>query len=230
MLKPRKKITRKELKKDPLMETLYRLRHWWLENKKPLSRYGSLGLIILILAVIVFRWRASQDEKAAALTGVAFVEFGRGNYNTVIAQLSAHVEEYSGLKSFSNGLYILARSELFAGDTAMAEAHYLLYLDDYGKDQLLASGAQAGLGIIAEGRGLYSEAADWFNKANRTAPTNTLMIQYAIYAGRNFILAEQPEEALELLQPILEQDDLNFQVRSEIQSLVASARIKAGKG
>ena len=137
MLKPRKKITRKELKRDPLMEALYRLRHWWLEHKKPVSRLGSIGLIVIILAVLVFRWRASQNEKAAALTGMAFVEFGRDNYHSVIAQLSPYVEEYSGLKSFGNGLFLLARSELFVGDSTRAEEHYHLYLDEYGNDPLL---------------------------------------------------------------------------------------------
>jgi len=229
MLKPRKKITRKELKRDPLMEALYRLRQWWMDHRARVSRYGGLTVVLLVLVVLVTRWRASQNEKATAEVGKAFVEFARGNYNTVIAQLSPLVDEYSGLKSFGNGLYLLARSELFVGDTTGAEEHYQRYLDDYGRDPLLKSGAQAGLGIIAEGSGNHPVAADFFKKASRSAPTASLRQQYAIYAGRNYVLSQMPEEALETLQPLLEEEELDFQARSEVQSLVASAEVMRGK-
>lgn len=224
MLKPRKKITRKELKRDPLMEALYRLRHWWLEHRTRISRYGGVGLVVVVLVFLVFRWRASQNEQAAAVVGIAFVEYGQGNYSTVITLLNAQVEEYSGLKSFGNGLYLLARSELFVGDTTGAEEHYRRYLDDYGNDPLIKAGALTGLGIIAEGRRHYSDAAELFKKANRSAPTASLKQQYAIYAARNYILSKQPAEALDLLQPILDSDELDFQKRSEVQALVASAK------
>jgi len=229
MLKPRKKITRKELKRDPLMETLYRMRHWWLQHRTKVSRYGGVGLVVVVLVFLVFRWRASQNEKAAAVVGMAFVEYGQGNYSTVIALLSAHVDEYSGLKSFGNGLYLLARSELFVGDTTGAEEHYRLYLDEnYGDDPLIKAGALTGLGIIAEGRGQYRDAAELFKKANQSAPTASLKQQYAIYAGRNYILSEQPAEALDIRQPILDSDGLDFQKRSEVQALVASAKALSG--
>lgn len=228
MLKPRKKITRKELKRDPLMEALYRLRHFWLENRTRISRYGSISLVVIILVFLVVRWRASQNEKAAAVVGQAFVEYGQGNYSAVIALLSAHVDEYSGFKAFGNGLYLLARSELFLGDTTGAEEHYRHYIDDYGNDPLLKAGALAGLGIIAEGRWQYQDAADLFLRANQSAPTASLKQQYAIYAGRNYILSGQPEEALEILKPILQEGELDFQIRSEVQALVSSAEALEG--
>jgi tetratricopeptide (TPR) repeat protein len=230
MLKPRKKITRKELKRDPLLEVLYTLRHWWVANKKAVSRYGGLALIIVILSVLVIRWRATQNEKAAAVAGIAHIEFSNGNYNAVIATLGDVVEEYSGLKSFGHGLYLLARSEFFVQDTLNAEIHYRLYLDDYGKDPLLKSGAYAALGLIAEGRGNYSESAELFRKAGQSAPTTKLAYQYSIYAGRNYLLASQPAEALTILQPLLADEELDYQVSSEIQELIATARYLTEEG
>jgi tetratricopeptide (TPR) repeat protein len=224
MLKPRKKITRKELKRDPLLEVLYTLRHWWVANKKGVSRYGGLVFIIVILSVLVIRWRATQNEKAAAVAGIAHIEFSNGNYNTVIATLGDVVEDYSGLKSFGHGLYLLARSELYVQDTSNAVVHYQLYLDEYGKDPLLKSGAYAALGLIAEGRGNYSESAELFRKAGQSAATTNLAYQYSIYAGRNYLLASQPKKALTILQPLLADKELDYQVSSEIQELIATAR------
>ena len=230
MLNPRKKITRKELKRDPLMDILYRLRHGWLKYQAKISRFGGMALVIVILGGLVMRWRTTQDGKAAAVVGMAFVEFGQGNYHTVIAQLNNYADEYSGLKSFGNGLYLLARSELFVGDTLGAEQHYRQYLDDYGSDPLITAGALAGLGIIAEGRGAYLEAAEQFKKANRSAPTADFKHRYAVYAGRNYFLADRPEATLEILRPLLDEKALDFQTTNDVQALVASAEAKIRQG
>lgn len=223
MLKPRKKITRKELKRDPLMEFVYRARQTWMEYRSVLSRYVGLVLVVVVLAVLVLRWRGGQDEKAASVVGIAFIEFAQGNYHTVIAQLNGSVEEYSGLKSFGNGLFILARSELMVGDTIGAERHFRRYIDDYGKDRMITAGALAGLGIIIEGRKGYQEAAELYLRASKLAPTAGIGQRYAVFAGRDFILADQPQDALKVLKPLLEAGGLDFRTKSEIQGLVASA-------
>ena len=224
MLKPPKTITRKQLKRDPLIETLYRLRQWWLARSARISRFGGIALIVVVLAVLVTRWRGSQDAKAASVVGISFVEYSRGNYNTVIAQLNPYVEEYRGLSSFGSGLYLLARSELHAGDSAGAEEHFQTYLDEYGGDPLLKSSSLAGLGIIAEGGGRYSEAGELLRKASRAAPTPSLQQRFAVLAARNLLLAGVPGEALELLEPLLEDADLEFRARGDILGLVASAK------
>lgn len=223
MLKPPKTITRKELKRDPLMEALYRLRKWWLAHRGPVSRYGWIALLVIVMTLLITRWRGAENARAAAAVGVSFVEYSRGNYNTVIAQLSPHVEEYRGFKSFAHGLYLLARSELAVGDSSQAEEHYRLYLEEYGRDPLEKAGALGGLGVIIEGRGGHEEAAELFREASSSAPTVSLKHRYAIYAGRNLVLAHLPSEALEVLRPILNDENVDFPTRREIMSLVAHA-------
>ena len=228
MLKPPKTITRKELKRDPLMELLYKLRQFWLANRTRIIRYGGGGVALLVIVVVGMLdpppWRAGQNDRASAAVGISFVEYSRGNYNTVIAQLSPYVEEYRGLKSFADGLFLLARSELHVGDSTGAETHFRLYLDEYGSDPLGKSGALAALGVIVEGRGNYAEASDLFERASRSAPTASLQWQYAVYAGRDLLLAELPAEALKLLEPLLDEEGLGFRQRNEVLSLVSTAR------
>ena len=222
MLKAQKRITRKELKHDPLMDTLYRLRGGWRAHKRRLSRYGGIALVLVVVSVVVRRCQSAQDEKAAAAVGIAFVEYGQGNYHTVIAQLDPRVEEYSGLKSFGTGLYLLARSELMVSDTIGAEIHYRLYLDEYGKDPLVKAGSLAGLGVIAEGREDYEAAAQLFSEASGHSPTASLRRRYAIFSGHNFLLSHEPHRALAILRPLLE-EELDFQTGNEVGELVSAA-------
>jgi len=52
--------------------------------------------------------------------GISFIEYSRGNYNTVIAQLSSYVEEYRGFKSFGDGGgKSMCRQAFSAGDNKL---------------------------------------------------------------------------------------------------------------
>lgn len=223
MLKPRKKITRAELKRDPLMETVYNIRHFWSAHQRRLNRY-TVGLLIMIVLILVFgRWRSAKNDQAATVAGIATMDFGQGRYGEVINQVTQNLEEFGGLPAFGDAVFILARAELLSGDSLLARQHFQLFLDDYGANAVLTSGAWTGLAVIAEGRGQFAEAGKQYHKAYRKAPTRSLRRSNAIFAGRCFILAGRPAEALKLLRPLLEEDDLDLQTSNRAHALASRA-------
>lgn len=228
MLRQQKKITKKELKRDPLLEKVHDLRMWWRGNSAAVNKYGSIALVVAVLSILVINWRANEDQKAAGVAGVAILEYGAKNYASVIDKLAPVVEEYSGLKSFGNGLYILAHSEYLTGDTAAAEEHYKRYLDDYNDDDMLVAAANIAIATILEANGDLEGAAIRYRKAAKIASSTSLKHQYTIYAGRAYLLLNQHSEAIKLLEEILQDENLSFQLRNEAQSLLASAQVKAG--
>ncbi len=67
MLKPQKKISRREIKEDKLVTTYFEARKWIEENTKIVT-YIVGGIVALI--VIGFLWsknRADSNEKATAM-------------------------------------------------------------------------------------------------------------------------------------------------------------------
>lgn len=232
MQKQRKKFTRKELKRDPLMEYIYQIRQYWIRYKTAATRYGGAALIILVISLLVSNWRTGQDQDAAAVVGIAFAEYSQQNYDAVVEQLARHVENYGGLPSFGPGLFILAQSELLLGDTSNGEAHLQQYLADYSADALLRSGAAGSLGTILENRGEYAEASKQFSKAAKYADTESLRNRYILSTARNYVLAGQDAAAVELIQPMIDNDEVSFPIRNEFQNLVSFAKekIKRGEG
>lgn len=232
MQKQRKKFTRKELKRDPLMEYIYQIRQYWIRYKTSATRYGGAALIILAISLLIGNWRQGQDQDAAAVVGIAFAEYAHQNYEAVVEQLERHVENYSGLPSFGNGLFILAQSELWLGDTTDGEAHLRQYLDDYSADALLNSGASGTLGTILENRGEYTEAFKQFSKAAKHADTKDMRNRYILSTARNYVLAGQGSIALEMIQPMIDNDEVDFPIRNEFQNLISFAKekIKRGEG
>jgi tetratricopeptide (TPR) repeat protein len=232
MQKQRKRFTRKELKRDPLMEIIYRARQLWNQYRTAAIRYGGIALAIIVISLLVSRWRTGQDQDAAAVVGIAFVEYSHQNYDSVVEQLSPHVDNYSGLPSFGGGLFILARSEFTLGDTSIAEAHFQQYLKDYSDDDLLRSGAHGSLGTILENRGDYAEASEHYSKASKSSDSKTLRNRYILATARSYVSAGMEAEAVALIQPLIDNDEIDFPILNEFQSLVtfAKERIKRDAG
>ncbi|MFC1480671.1 tetratricopeptide repeat protein [Candidatus Neomarinimicrobiota bacterium] len=232
MQKQRKRFTRKELKRDPLMEYIYQARQLWNQYRVVATRYGGIALAIIVITILVSRWRSGQDQDAAAVVGIAFVEYSHQNFDSVVEQLSPHVENYSGLPSFGGGLYILARSELAVGDTGNAEAYFRQYLKDYSDDDLLRSGAYGGLGTILENRGDYIEASNLFSKASKYSTSKSLRYRYILSTARNYVLAGREADALKLIQPLIDNEEVDLPIRNEFQILAtfAKEKIKRSEG
>ncbi len=232
MQKQRKKFTRKELRRDPLMEYIYQARQLWNKYRTGATRYGGIALAIIVITILVNNWRGGQDQDAAAVVGIAFVEYSHQNYDAVIEQLSRHVENYSGLPAFGNGLYILARSELTLGDTSSAETHMRQYLKDYSGDDLLLAGGHSSLGAILENRGEYEAAAKQFSKAVKYSASKALRNRNILSTARNYLAVGRAADVVELIQPIIDNDGVDFPIRNEFQNIVtfAKEKIKRGEG
>ncbi len=232
MQKQRKRFTRKELKRDPLMEIIYQARQLWNQYRAVAIRYGSIALVLIFITILVNRWRSGQDQDAAAVVGIAFIEYSHENYDAVVEQLSRHVENYSGLPSFGNGLFILARAELTLGDTSIAEEHFRQYLKNYSGDDLLRSGANGSLGTILENRGNYTEASNYFSKASRYSDSKSLKARYILSTARNYVLAGREADAVNLIQPLIDNAEVDFPIRNEYLNLVTFAKeqLKRGEG
>ena len=226
MLKPCKKITRAELKRDPLMEAVYNIKQFWTAHQRRLNRYGSGLLIVIVLTLIVGRWRSGKNDEAATVAGIATMDFGQGRYGEVINQVTLSLDEFGGLPAFGDAVFLLARAELLSGDSLLARQHFQLFLDDYGSNEFLTSGAWTGLGVIAEGLGQFAEAGKQYQKAYRKAPTRSLRRSNAIFAGRCFILAGQPAEALKLLRPLLGEENLDLQTSNQAHALMSRAEVE----
>ena len=229
MLIPRKKITRAELKRDPLMEAVYNTRQFGIEHRARIIKYGGGGLILLTAILIGLYLNGLHNEKAAAVSGMVAIDFSQLQYTRVIDRVPSKMEEFGGLPAFGPAVYFLARSELIVSDTLRAEEHFTLYIDDYGDDRVLRAGAYTGLGIIADSRGLHAQAGDFYRRASQAAETDFLRHSNAVHAGRSFILANEPKKAVKILRPLLDNEQFNRQLQGEAAAIIAQAEVVLGR-
>jgi len=207
MLKPKKKITKKDLKEDKLVSTYFKTTEFFYQNKKYIS-WGITGLIVLVIAgVIYFNNRAANEEKATTALGEILRYYDKGEYQTAIngvpeknvVGLKEIADEYGGTHSGDLAKFFLANCYYLQGNYDEA----LKYFDDFGGNFApMRASAVAGAASCYEAKGDNKRAAEYFERAASIVRDSQLSPEYLRNAARDYALTGKKERAIELLKKL----------------------------
>ena len=127
MLKPKRKITRDQIKNDSFVETIFDIRSYVMDNSKLLSRIGG-GFVVLLL-IIVFLGQSSKNNKREAefLLTQSNVYLDNGDSQNAKIILQELVDEYGNTESGRLGGYHLAQLYLKNNEKESALSLLLKY-------------------------------------------------------------------------------------------------------
>ena len=129
MLKPRRKIIKKELKKDPYIEFLAKAKNNVDKNRTLYMRW-ALGVVTVIVAVAFFSNNLQKSKDAAAESlGKALVTLASGDVDNATLQFEFVADEYDNNESGNLAKYYLARSH-FNDKDYLAASSYLNEIAD----------------------------------------------------------------------------------------------------
>lgn len=204
MLKPRKRITKKELKQDQLITTYVKATEFFRNNRKLVS--GTItGLVIGVIVVIAYlNNRNSDNLKAATELSQVLNLFNGGAYQMAIngdptrniTGLKSIVDNYGSSETGEQAKIYLADCYYYIGSYDEA----LKYFKNYdGSDKLLEASADAGIAEVYEIRGDHEKSAEYFDRAASRDSKSFLTPQYLIGAARNYIKIGKKDRAADLL-------------------------------
>lgn len=226
MVKPQRRITKKELKQDEFLEFLYKGEQFVRKNAKVLSYIGGGILLVVIVASMMYNSRQNAETAAAAAVGAAQTAFDQGNYAEVISQLEPVIETYAGTNSAGVAVFYIGSAYYRQGDHGQAKQYFEKYFNEYDEDPMLGASAQASLGAIAAEEGNYGEAAARYREAMRRAPYKFMMHRYSLDAARYTFESGEYEKAKTLLANLLDTDDLKSGVESEAKELLKTIEVE----
>jgi tetratricopeptide (TPR) repeat protein len=207
MLAKKKKLTKKEIKQDRLVEMYYKSQSFFEEHKNRIFMYAGV-LAIVILAVIWFiNQRAETNETAGIeLSRVmelydsgSFLEAIEGRQGTDIIGLKRIVDEYGSTENGETAKIYLANSYSMLGKTEEAYKYYKDYNGSIDMYKATSFAGQASYHAVNEE---YDEAANLYNRAAMVSKENVQRPEYLLQAAINYINAGNQSEAKELLQII----------------------------
>jgi TolA-binding protein len=207
MLKPQKKISKKEIKEDKLVTKYFETRKWIDENTKILS---YVGIALAAMIVIGFLWsksRAESNQKATAMLAKVAPYYDQGRYDLAINGIPQ--EGAQGLQAIVNeygSTHAGEIAKLYLANSYFAQKNYDKALSTYNdisiSDKMITATACAGVASCYESKGDHSNAAAYYEKA---ASKNMVEIQAPENLQRaavNYAEAGKKEKAIELLQMI----------------------------
>lgn len=210
MLKPTKKISKKELKEDTLTTTYVKATAFYETNRKYVN-YGVTALIVIVIALVFWmNNKASNDEKAATQIGKVFPLYDSasvdpryyqiavdGRPERGIMGLKAIVDNYGGTNSGELARFYLANAYYQMNKIDLAREEF----DDFdGSDTYLQSSATAGLAACYEREGNHEKAASLYEKAAGALGEGQIVAEFLNSAARNYATAGEKEKALALFK------------------------------
>ena len=124
MLKPSRKILRKEIKKDPFLETFEKIENGFQDNRKTVINVLIFFVAIIIVGSIYINNRNEIKLDSSSAFGAALVAYSNLDYDNAKFQFESISSNYQGTESemFSN--YYLGKIAYESG--SFDEAKFLL--------------------------------------------------------------------------------------------------------
>ncbi len=184
MLKKHRRITKKELKKDPLVifaaEAVEFLQNEWV---KIASTIGAVALVAIVSLLIVnFRKTSSINAYDAALTAAQ-------NNAPEANDLLRKVAFKSGGAQAADALLQLGNRYYMNKDLENSEKCYSEFIKKYATDPFYSFTAYFNLGGIYEEKGDYKAAADIYEQYNKKFSSSAFSQNMTLHAGKANLLA-----------------------------------------
>ena len=234
MLKPKKKITKKELKQDTLVTTYAQVTNFYYANKKYIG-YGVFALVVLFAAIFIYmNNRRSNNEKAATALGKIYPTYElaigdpaqykvaiEGQPDRAVMGLKAIVDNYGGTDAGEIARLYLANCYFNTGliDEAMKQ------FDKFsGSDKLLQGSSIAGLAACYEFKKEYEKAGSYFERASGKSTGKYEVPDYLNSAARCYGLAGEKEKAITLYKR-LKKEYPNSPFAREVDRFIAQLSV-----
>lgn len=208
MLKPNKKNTQKELKRDPFLESVDSAQAHYEENKKLYTQVIS-GVLIIITAFLFLsnKNKAHVMEGEIAL-GKALIAVDKNELSNAKFQLETVINDYPNTKPSFEAAYFLGKIYYEEGDFESAKKHITIFKENSDNEMLLVSSAKVLADIEMKNDNLdnaISIITDLKRSVNLNSQKNSLELDEARLLISNGII----EDARNKINSILDKKDVS---------------------
>jgi len=221
MLRPRKKIAKKEIKEDPIVTLYFNFQNFL----KTYSKYINIGIsaviVIFLIVLLSVRSKKRAEMVAEGQLGIAEQYYYAGNYDRVIQQMPAIVDKYAGTRAAGEAAFFIANSYYNNKDYDNSLKYYKICVKTISSDPIYTPASYAGMGDCYEMQKKYKEAAEMYEKAAHKFDKSFSAPFYLKSAARCYEEAGNSVKAKEILQALLDNYP-SFEFKSEVSFLLNS--------
>jgi len=221
MLKPKKNITRKEIQRDPFLESVDQAQAH-LEENRSLYLKVAICLIVVLLGYNIMNEKSTQHKlDASAALGQALVAIDRGDVSNAQFQLETVLHEFKGTPSSSLASYYLGKMRYESGDVTQAEQYLTEFFNDKPVDIMVSSAALMLSDINEQGNdmnGAVSYLEQGIKKSKDTHAVRMLELSKA----RLFLKQGNIDGARDIVEGLLANNDLSSDHKQAAEEIIGN--------
>ena len=219
MLKPQRKIIRKEIKRDPFLETIDKIEYNFEQNRKTYL-YIALGLIaVIISANLLLNKQSQKDIDSNSALGIALVAFDNEDYENAKFQFETILSDFSGTNSSNIANYYLGKISFENNDLTKAESYLNEYLNNSEPD-ILIPGTIKILSNIALKNNEFDKAIKLLDRGLRLGLDSNISNEFKLLKVSILIEQDKIEIAQNILNEILLEKKLPTHLKQRSEELI----------
>jgi len=219
MLRPKKNITKKEIQKDPLLETIDQFQAKVEKNKQLYTNIVLGVLALIVLSLFIIRNNRINNNDADTSLGIALISIDKGDYTTASFQLENIINDFESTSSAHLALFYLAKIKFNNNEMELAQKYVESFLKSKSKYLLLEASSMLLADIHFKNNDLES-AIKIINGSLKNC--NSSFICGMLKLKKAFYLVEQgnSEAANNILVEIKAQKDLDLGQKQQVEILM----------
>ena len=220
MLKPKKKITKQDLKEDKFVKFTLQAKTYLDENYQKIMRAAlAVGAIIILFVFYYYNSQETNNEANSQL-GIAEIEYTNGNLQKASERLVRLIEEYDGTDSADQGVFLLANIYYQQKNYNDAYVYFDKFIGSYSGSNILLASGYAGLAACEEVNANFSEAADLYEQAADLVPQFPESDNYYYLSALCYKRAEDNDKARSIFEHLANEAKSSQRVKDAETQLV----------
>ena len=218
MLKPKRKITKKEIQRDPFIENIFSFKEH-INQKKSIYTKVIIGVFaVFILSYLYTNNRSSNFEAAETLISKAMVYVDLGDNDNAMIYLQEVIDEYGNTDAGLNANYYLGQIHFIAGEYEMALPHFERYTKK-GKNPLLSLSTYQGLVSIYKSKQDLANAIKYQKISREKANSKEEKAWVSLGLAELTLANGDKNGAIKLISNVLENYEDNFELKQKAEEI-----------
>lgn len=211
-----------DFKRDPVRETIAQIYQLINRHRKHIMQYGPI-IIIAVLFLAYYSYHSKTVESEANIKfGKAMNLFIDGQSDLALLEFQTVVDEYDGTASADYAKLYLIQEAYKNG--MLDQVNALVNDLDSNDDEIIQSYMIVLEGHLALDAGDYESALKHYKKAEALIGFPSLQKDIQINVIRANILKGNYQAALDKGQKLLDDENLKFNIKNELEDLLAEAK------
>ena len=219
MLKPQRKITRKEIKRDPFLETIDKIEYNFEQNKKTYLNIALVLIAVIISVNVLLNKQGQKDIDSNSALGIALVAFDNQDYENAKFQFETILSDFSGTNSSNIANYYLGKISFENNELIKAESYLNEYLNNSEPD-ILIPGTIKILSNIALKNNEFDKAIKLLDRGLRLGLDNNISNEFKLLKVSILIEQDKVEIAQNILNEILLVKKLPIHLKQRSEELI----------